>query len=329
MSRWIVRLCIAVICLQLLPLDTPAPLVYRTGEGWSWEPVGGGKWTRTRAKEQLDVAQEAFDKKNFSLAYKAARRTVRVWPLSDYAPPAQYLMAKCLEARGKDEKAFKAYQALLEKYPKSVNYEEVLQRQYEIANRYLDGKRFRLWGYVPLFPSMEKTSEMYEKVIKNGPYSGVAPQAQLNIGAARVKQSNYPQAVKAYEKAADVYHEQQTVAADALFKAAEAYNKQAKTAEYDQSVAGKAIGAYSDFIALYPEDPRVKEAQEAIDSLRAEQARGALKIAQFYESKKRWDGALVYYNEVLVVDPNSTYSEDAKKRIDAIKQANAKRSVEK
>lgn len=275
------------------------------------------------------MAQEAFDKKNFSLAYKAARRTVRVWPLSDYAPPAQYLMAKCLEARGKDEKAFKAYQALLEKYPKSVNYEEVLQRQYEIANRYLDGKRFRLWGYIPLFPSMEKTSEMYEKVIKNGPYSEVAPQAQLNIGAARVKQSNYPQAVKAYEKAADVYHEQQTVAADALFKAAEAYNKQAKTAEYDQSVAGKAIGAYSDFIALYPEDPRVKEAQEAIDSLRAEQARGALKIAQFYESKKRWDGALVYYNEVLVVDPNSTYSEDAKKRIDAIKQANAKRSVEK
>ncbi|MHC1768435.1 MAG: outer membrane protein assembly factor BamD [Verrucomicrobiia bacterium] len=329
MSRWIVRLCIAVICLQLLPLDTPAPLVYRTGEGWSWEPVGGGKWTRTRAKEQLDVAQEAFDKKNFSLAHKAARRTVRVWPLSDYAPPAQYLMAKCLEARGKDEKAFKAYQALLEKYPRSVNYEEVLQRQYEIANRYLDGKRFRLWGYIPLFPSMEKTSEMYEKVIKNGPYSEVAPQAQLNIGAARVKQSNYPQAVKAYEKAADVYHEQQTVAADALFKAAEAYNKQAKTAEYDQSVAGKAIGAYSDFIALYPEDPRVKDAQEAIDSLRAEQARGALKIAQFYESKRRWEGALVYYNEVLVADPNSKYSEDAKKRIDAIKQASAKKSVEK
>ncbi len=329
MSRWIVRFCIAVICFQLLPLDTPAPLVYRTGEGWSWEPVGGGKWTRTRAKDQLDVAQEAFDKKNYGLAHKAARRTVRVWPLSDYAPRAQYLMAKCLEARGKDEKAFKAYQTLLEKYPKSVNYEEVLQRQYEIANRYLNGKRFRLWGYIPLFPSMEKTSEMYEKVIKNGPYSEVAPQAQMNIGAARVKQSNYPQAVKAYEKAADVYHEQEQVAADALFKAAEAYAKQAKTAEYDQSVAGKAIGAYSDFMALHPEDLRVKEAQEMIDSLRAEQARGALKIAQYYESKKRWDGALVYYNEVLVADPNSKYSEDAKKRIDAIKQANAKRSAKK
>jgi outer membrane protein assembly factor BamD len=327
MTRWIARLSLVVFCLGLMPLNTPAPLVYRAGEGWSYEPVGGGKWTRARAKEQLEVAQDAFDNKKYKLANKAARRTVRVWPLSDYAPQAQYLMARCLEAQGQDEKAFKAYQALLEKYPKAINYEEVLQRQYEIANRYLGGKWFRLWGYVPFFPSMDKTSEMYEKIIKNGPYSGVAPQAQLNIGAAREKQSNYPQAVKAYEKAADVYHAQQKVAADALYKAAEAYLKQAKTAEYDQSVAGKAIASFSDFIALYPQDPRAAEAQTTIDALKAEQARGAMKVARFYESKKRWDGALVYYNEVLVVDPNSKYAEEAKRRIDALKQMAAKKSA--
>ena len=329
MTRWILRLSLLVFCLLLLPLNTPAPLVYRAGEGWSYEPVGGGKWTRTRAKEQLEVAQQAFDKKDYKLALKAARRTVRVWPLSDYAPQAQYLIARCLEAKGLDEQAFKAYQALLEKYPKAINYDEVLKRQYEIANRYLGGKWFKLWGYIPFFPSMDKTSQMYENVIKNGPYSEVAPQAQMSIGTAREKQSSYPQAVKAYEKAADVYHAQKNVAADALYKAGEAYTKEAKTAEYDQSVAGKAIATFSDFIALYPSDLRVAEAQKTIDGLKAEQARGALKIAQFYEKKKRWDGALVYYNEVLVVDPNSKYGEEAKKRIDVIKQFTAKKTAQK
>jgi outer membrane protein assembly factor BamD len=329
MTRWIVRLSLAALCLLLLPVKTPAPLVYRAGEGWSYEPVGGGKWTRTRAKEQLEVAQQAFDKKDYGLALKAARRVVRVWPLSDYSPQAQYLMARCLEAKGQDEKAFKAYQALLEKYPKAINYEEVLQRQCEIANRYLGGKWFRLWGYVPFFPSMDKTSEMYEKVIKNGPYSEVAPQAQLSIGAAREKQANYPQAVKAYEKAADVYHEKSKVAADALYKAGEAYHKQAKTAEYDQSVAGKAIATFSDFVALYPEDPRVPAAQKIISNLKEEQARGALNIAQFYEKKHSWDGALVYYNEVYIADPNSKYGEEAKKRIDYLKQLTAKKTAQK
>ena len=60
---------------------------------------------------------------------------MRVWPLSDHAPQAQYLQARCLQAKGEDEKAFKAYQVLLEKYPKAINYEEALQRQYEIASR--------------------------------------------------------------------------------------------------------------------------------------------------------------------------------------------------
>ena len=89
MKRWIVRLSIILVCWAVLPREVPAPLVYRAGEGWTYEPVGGGKWARTRAKDQLEVAQTAFDQKDYSLASKAARRTVKMWPLSDYAPQAQ------------------------------------------------------------------------------------------------------------------------------------------------------------------------------------------------------------------------------------------------
>src|SRR5688500_4927203 len=112
-----VRFVLCVSALFLTAVNTPAPLVYRPGEGWSYESVSGGKWTRTRAKDQLDVAQQAFDQKDYSLALKAARRTVRTWPLSDYAPQAQYLVGRSLEEEKQDEKAFKAYQQLIEKYP--------------------------------------------------------------------------------------------------------------------------------------------------------------------------------------------------------------------
>src|SRR5580765_4975957 len=170
MKRQFVRLLLIAVFVVAFPFRSPAPFVYRPGEGWTYEPVGEGKWTRTRAKDQLDVAQGAFDKKDYGLALKASRRVVRVWPLSDYAPQAQYLVGRCLEEEKKDEDAFKAYQQLLERYPKSSNYEEVVKRQYEIANRYLAGQWFKLWGYIPFFPSMDKTVQMYEKLLKNGPY---------------------------------------------------------------------------------------------------------------------------------------------------------------
>jgi outer membrane assembly lipoprotein YfiO len=319
MKRQFVRLLLIALFVLAFPFRSPAPFVYRPGEGWTYEPVGEGKWTRTRAKDQLDVAQAAFDKKDYGLALKAARRVVRVWPLSDYAPQAQYLAGRCLEAEGKDEKAFDEYQKVLEKHPKLSNYHEIVQRQYDIANKYYSGKWFRLWGYIP-YPSRDRTADMYAKIVKTGPYSEVAPQAQLKIGSVREKQKNYPSAVKAYETASDRYHDRPEIASDATYRAALAWNKQAQTAEYDQTTAGQSIATFTDFMALYPTDPRVPDAQKKISSLKTEQARGNFQTAKFYEKYHKWKGAMVYYNEVLVQDPNSPYAAEAQKRIAVLKE---------
>ncbi len=321
MNRGFIQILLIGLFLIAFPVRSPAPLIYRPGEGWTYEPVGGtAKWQMPRAKDQLDVAQAAFDKKAYGLALKAARRVVRVWPLSDYAPQAQYLVGRCYEETGKDEKAFKEYQRVLEKQPKIGNYEEILQRQIAITDRFLAGKWFKLWGYIPFFPSMERTSDMYDKIVKNGPYSNVAPQAQLKIGTAREKQRNYPLAVKAYELAADRYHDRPKIAAEALYRAGLAYKKQAQTAEYDQSAAGKAIATFTDFRTLYADDSRVAQTDKIISSLKTEQARGSFQIAKFYEKKKKWNGALVYYNEVQLLDPDSPYATEAQQRIFALKK---------
>jgi outer membrane protein assembly factor BamD len=321
MNRRLPLLALIVLGMLLWPLRCPAPLVYTPGEGWTYESPGGPKWQRGRAKDQYEVAKEAFDQKKYRLAIKAARRTVARWPLSDFAGEAQYLIGRAYEARRWDEKAFKEYQKAVEKYPKLPSFEDILERQFAIAMRFLGGQWFKLWGVIPFFPSKEKTADMFAKIVRNGPYSKVAPQAQLALGATREKQKDYYLAVQAYEKAADTYHDQPEIAAEALYRAGQAYLKQAKTAEYDQGAAASAIATFTDFIALYPRDPRVETAQKTILELRTEQARGAFRIAQFYEKKRRWDGARVYYNEVVSKDPNSELAERARRRLDVLRRA--------
>jgi outer membrane protein assembly factor BamD len=153
----------------------------------------------------------------------------------------------------------------------------------------------------------------------------VAPHAQLRSGAAREKQKNYPDAVKAYATAADRYYNQPTIASDALFREGVSYARQAAKAEYDQNTAGQAIATFTDFITLYPDDKRVPQAQSAMAALKAEQVRGNFEIARFYENSKtlsasqRYRGAIVYYNEVLQLDPNSPYAASARQRIEALK----------
>ena len=209
-----------LVVVVLLPSRSPAPLIFVPGEGWYYESYGTtAKWQRTRAKDQLDVAEQAFTNRDYTITLHAANRVLRIWPLSDYAPRAEYLVGRCFEVKHKDEAAFNAYQRIIEKFPKSGQYNEVLWRQYEIANRFLGGEWFKFWNLIPLYPSMDETAKLYDKIVKSGPYSEVAPHAQLRIGAAREKQRDYAAAVKAYEAAADRYHDQPKIAADAMYRA--------------------------------------------------------------------------------------------------------------
>jgi outer membrane protein assembly factor BamD len=313
---WLVLATIVV----LLPARSPAPLMYVPGEGWYYEPFGeNNAWVRPRAKDQLAVAEESFAKKDYTIAMHAAHRVLRLWPLSDYAPRASFLVGRCLETQRKDEAAFNAYQKIIEHYPRTDQYNEVLHRQYEIAGRFLAGEWFKIWNTIPLYPSMDETAKLYTKIVNNGPYSEVAPFAQMKIGAAREKQKDYAQAVKAYETAADRYHDQPAIAADAMYRAGLAWEKQADTAEYDQGAAAQAIAAYTDFSTIYPDDKRVPETQKAIIKLKAVQVRGNFEIAEFYEKRKKWDGAAVYYSSVVQLDSSSPLATQARKKLDTLK----------
>ena len=304
----------------LLPSRSPAPLLFVPGEGWYYEPFGeNNAWVRPRAKDQLAVAEEAFTNKNYSIAVHAAHRVLRLWPLSDYAPRASFLVGRCLETQRKDEAAFSAYQKIIEQYPRTDQYNDVLHRQYEIGNRFLAGQWFKVWNTIPLYPSMDETAKLYTKIVNNGPYSEVAPLAQMKIGAAREKQKDYSAAVKAYETAADRYHDQPAIAADAMYRAGLAWQKQADTAEYDQGAAAQAIAAYTDFTTFFPDDRRVPEAQTAMVKLKGEQVRSNFQIAEFYDKRKKWDGAAVYYSSVVQLDATSPLAVQARKRLDALK----------
>ncbi len=313
---WIVLTFVVV----WLPSRSPAPLIYVPGEGWYYEAYGTtAKWQRPNAREQLEVAEQAFTNQTYSLTLHAAHRILRMWPLSDHAPRAEYLIGRCLEVGRKDEAAFKAYQNIISQYPKSGQYNEVLEREYAIASRFLGGQWFKLWNTIPLYPSMDETAKLYDKIVANGPYSEVAPRAQLSIGTAREKQKNYAEAVKAYETAADRYHNQPEIGAEAMYRAGVAWQKQADTAEYDQGAAAQAIAAYTDFTTFYPDDKRVVAAQQAIVKLKAEQVRGSFEIAKFYEKSRRWAGAVVYYNDVVQLDANSPLAKEALQRIEVLK----------
>jgi outer membrane protein assembly factor BamD len=292
-----------------------ATLVWRPGEGWSDE--SGGDVSASSSRDQLELAHKLEAQGQRDSALKAYKGLLRRWPLSFFAPEAQFRVGKLLEDEGDFATSFQAFQKMVEKYPSSEYFSQALNEQYRIANLYLAGEPQRIWK-IPLGPSMDKTVEMYQRVIKNAPYGDYAPQCQFNIGLAREKQRKFTDAVDAYQLVLDNYPTS-SVAPNAQYQIGYAWMRSSNAGDYDMSAAKKATEAFQDYIVRYPNSDKITQAQDNIKKLGQRQTQGAFDVAKFYETQHDPRAAFIYYNEVVREDPNSAQSQLAKKRIQELR----------
>jgi outer membrane protein assembly factor BamD len=307
-----VRLLLAgIVAITFATSISRAELVWRPGEGWSDE--SGGDVSASSSRDQLDVAHKLEAQGQRDAALRAYKALLRRWPLSFFAPEAQYRCGKILEDQGDFYNAFQAFQKMVTKYPSSDYFSQALNEQYRIANLFLAGEPQRIWK-IPVGPSMVRTIEMYNRIIKNAPYGDYAPQCQFNIGIADEKQRKFTDAVDAYQLVLDNYPTS-SVAANAQYQIGYAWMKSSISGDYDMGAAKKAVDAFQDYLVRYPNSDKSVQAQENIRRLGQKQTQGAFDIAKFYETQHQTRAAFIYYNEVLREDPNSEQAVQAKKRI--------------
>ena len=96
-------LVVAVVFCAVLPMECPAPLIWRKGEGWTYER--GGVAPANNPKDQLELGKQLQEKKDYDHALSAYRRLVKKWPTSYAAEEAQLRIAECLSALGYHYKA--------------------------------------------------------------------------------------------------------------------------------------------------------------------------------------------------------------------------------
>jgi outer membrane protein assembly factor BamD len=305
----------AFLAAALTQTVAHASLTWTPGEGWS--DTSGSDVSASSSRDQLDVAKKLEAEGQRDDAMKAYKMLLRRWPLSFFAPEAQFRLGKIQEDEADYQNSFKSFQTMVKKYPSSDYFEQALGEQYRIANLYLAGEPQRVWK-IPVGASMDKTIEMYEQIIKNAPFGTYAAQSEFKIGLAREQQRRFTDAVDAYQKVLDDYPSS-AVASNAQYQIGYAWMRSASTISYDQSAARKAIDAFQDFLVRYPNSDKAAQAQTNIVNLGKEQTQGAYNIAQFYEKQHDTRAAYIYYNEVVRENPNSSQAQLAKKRIQELR----------
>lgn len=311
------RALLSLVVLMLAGAQcAEAALVWRPGEGWVNES-SGETLAASDARAALQIAREMEAKEAWKDALTAYRTIVRRWPLSSTAGEAAFKMGLMHERMGDFWAAFKAYQEVVKKYAGSQFFDLAIERQYNIGNLYLAGEPQRIWK-IPLLPSMEKTAEIFEAVIKNAPYGKYAPAAQFKIGQAHERQKKWSDAIAAYNKLLDRYPNSE-YADDAQYQIGFAWYQASSQPDYDQSAAEKSIEAFQDFAVRYPNSEKLAQAKAYIEELNGRRLQGTMNIARFYERQKNFAAAIVYYNEVIQFAPESAQAAEAKQQIEVLR----------
>jgi outer membrane protein assembly factor BamD (BamD/ComL family) len=210
------RLTLAAIGIAMLPVTASAQIeparVPATGPGdnaqtdaqaWEfrdgrWAPVPKAEMTVT-SDADLDRAEETLQRG----AARAARMLLVRWfrdPANNKSPlrdRATFLLAEAYFQMGNRILAFYHLDEVMDLYPESRLYTPSLQRQYDIAEDFLEGYKRRFLK-MPILSAEDEAIEMLFRIQTRAPGSPLAEQALLRT-------ADYYYATRQYDLAADSY----------------------------------------------------------------------------------------------------------------------------
>ena len=189
------------------PTTAPAPA---TAPAQTWTYDGRGNWTAVPDPQTAPATQRvdnpALDRVDRLLARRqhgAARKLVLGWLRNNRSAPDRdrgvFLLAEAYYQYGDRIRAFYHLDELLDVHPESRLFYPALEKQYEIADRFLRGYKRRLFG-IPMLGAEEEAIDMLFRIQERAPGSPLAERALLRT-------ADYYYDRGQYELAADAYRE--------------------------------------------------------------------------------------------------------------------------
>lgn len=289
---------------------------------WRWTPQTG-RWVNLKnlPKEtpelQLEYARGLMLKGQLKQSWRETEKFDEFYDDTEFADDNQFLRGEIRLAQNKHLAAAREFQQVVANYPSTDLFDEVLAKQYEIGDMlYEQGlNRADRWWPIYRHRPLKRAAEVYGLVVQNQPFTPQAAEAQYKIGLCQFARDNFLEATYEYRRVVEDYPGSEWVD-EASHGLAMCYYKMSLPPAYDQAPSELAMRAIDDFKARFPEDARNTELTPIRSEMWETIAAQRLQTAKFYEKRREFPSAKLYY--ALVVDqfPGTAAAGDAQKWID-------------
>ncbi|HCE44700.1 MAG TPA: hypothetical protein DET40_14255 [Lentisphaeria bacterium] len=227
--------------------------------------------------------------------------------------------ADCYDKADLMFKEFECLESLLNAFPSSIDYPGTVQREYEIATKFYQGRRDPALSWMPWIKDKDRSMEAMEAVLKHAPFAKFAPEMRLRLGKIYIEENKIEQALKTFRDIIKMYPRSDE-AKYAEFELANILIQKARRGDGDGTYVRQAQDTLRKIIEKYPKDPEVGWAKETLgeaDSIAAKRLYG---LAAFYHRRDRDDSAQRYLNDIITTYPENKVSDDAEEMLEKLNQ---------
>ena len=289
---------------------------------WIWNPKTGKlvnpKYAaKSTPAEQLEYALEFYNKNQLKEAQNEFNKLLKNYPKSAEAAEAQYYLAVIEEKEEQFYSAFLLYQKVIDKYPFTSRVNEIIEKEFDIAEKFMQGERRKALGVT--LPVENPAIEIFRTIIANSTYGTRAAEAQYKLGLILKSVQRYLEAEEEFNKVINNYPDSDWVDA-AKFQIATCRANIAPSPDYDQEATSEAKQKFKDFVSSHPDAVLSSKAKENIEQLNEREAESHYNIAVFYEKQEAVDAAKIYYNIVIDDYPESLWAAKAIAKLEAMEK---------
>lgn len=225
-------------------------------------------------------------------------------------------------------KALVKYEKLLKDYPGSEYAGLALQREFDMAKEYLEGRKKVILGFIRISGFAEGV-ELMEKISDRAGLddpNGVGLRAAITVAERYEAKEKYLDAYLKWSEIAS-YWEAGPIGKRALYRMAEdnllAYNRnpEEKRPNFDASKLTTAKTYYQKFLVLYPEEAKQNEVPEKIVQIDEQMALKQFTIGQYYQRTHEPKAARLYYDMVVRDWPKTRGAAQAKEALEGMQDA--------
>ncbi len=289
---------------------------------WIWTPKTG-KWVNPKnvakdnPKAQFEYALSFYNEKKLDDASREFKKLLKEYPKSFEASESQYYLGLIEEGRENLYEAYQAYQRVIDKYPFSERIKEIVEKEYNIAEKFMSGQKRKVLGMT--LPVENPAIEIFSKIVDNSTYGLLAPKAEYKLGLVLKGLQRYYEAEDAFNKVISNYPDSEWVE-PAKFQIASCRSAVSRSSDYDQGATGEAKQKFEEFVREHPDAVLSQEAEGNIAKLKEKEAEASFNTARFYEKQKAYQAAKIYYDNVLNNYPESAWAAKALERLQVMEK---------